>query len=119
MRPVPVASCLVTLGWCSRTYHWSQDASICQPLWSQLEYYSVAPCGRQLSAPECVDIQCIAFQLHSSQAVDRLQLNERVRFAVHTRFFCEGPPGAGADIWLAIWHFSRDCGVMWEVITLV
>ena len=53
-------------------------------------------CGRrQLSEPECVDIQCVDFQLRSSPAVERLRLNERVRFAVTTRFSCEGAPGRG------------------------
>ncbi|KAK9845221.1 hypothetical protein WJX81_000443 [Elliptochloris bilobata] len=51
-------------------------------------------CVRQLADPECVDIQCVDFQLRSSPAVQRLRLNERVRFAVTTRFSCEGPPGA-------------------------
>lgn len=42
-----------------------------------------------------MDIQCVGFELRSSQAVQRLRLNERVRFAVTTRFSCEGLLGAG------------------------
>lgn len=42
-----------------------------------------------------MDIQCVDFQLRSSPAVERLRLNERVRFAVTTRFSCEGAPGRG------------------------
>lgn len=43
-----------------------------------------------------MDIQCVDFELRSSQAVQRLRLNERVRFAVTTNFSCEGAAGAGA-----------------------
>lgn len=51
---------------------------------------------RQLTEPECVDIQCVDFQLRSSPAVEQLRLNNRVRFAVNTRFSCEGASGRGS-----------------------